>query len=163
MVPTALPRLRRAPVLSVFPAVYGLCVSRRPLVTVPALTLGDLLLWHWSLTAPHTVLAIVAGLTLPPLLVASMWLVGLACVRLLARGVRAPLTHMSRTRSGRSRSRTTRRSGAVAAGPGTTAAVASAGGVPAPRPTAARSSAAQPAQVPVASADRERPPRKLAA
>ncbi len=155
MVPTALPRLRRAPLLSVFPAVYGLSVSRRPLVTVPALTLGDLLLWHWSLTAPHTVLAIVAGLTLPPLLVASMWLVGLACVRLLARGVRAPLTHVSRTRSGRSRSR--------AAAPGTTAAVASAAANPAPRPTTARSSAAQPAQVPVASGDRERPPRKLAA
>ena len=163
MVPTALPRLRRAPLLSVFPAVYGVSVSRRPLVTVPALTLGDLLLWHWSLTAPHTVLAIVAGLTLPPLLVASMWLVGLAFVRLLARGVRAPLTHVSRTRGGRSRSRTATPSRAVAEATGGTAAVASAGAFPAPRSTAARSTGPLPAHVPVASADGERPPRKLAA
>ena len=135
-------------------------MSRRPLVTVPALTLGDLLLWHWSLTAPHTILAIVAGLTLPPLLVASMWLVGLACVQLLARGVRVPLTRVSSIRTGRASARSARRTGAAAR---TNTAVATAAGIPASPPTAARPTAPLPAQVPLASADRKRPPRKLAA
>jgi hypothetical protein len=158
MVPTALPRHRRLSLLSVLPAVYGVVVSRRPLVTVPALTLGDLLLWHWSLTAPHTILAIVAGLTLPPLLVASMWLVGLACVQLLARGIRVPLARVSGIRTSRARARSARRAAA-----GTNTVVATAAGIPTQRPAAARSTAPRPAQVPLASADRERPPRKLAA
>ena len=132
-------------------------MSRRPLVTVPALTLADLLLWHWSLTAPHTVLAIVAGLTLPPLLVASMWLLAVAGLQLLARGVRVPLTRASRSRAGRAGSRTASHGDAIAA------AVSPRADVPTPRTTAARSTAPRPAQAPVASAAGERPPRKLAA
>ena len=135
-------------------------MSRRPLVTVPALTLADLLLWHWSLTAHHQIPAIVAGLTLPPLLVASVWLVALAFVRLLAQGVRVPLTRLSRTRAQRPGTRRTSATGAITAA-GT--AVASPDTLPGPRPAAARPTAALPAQVPVTSADRERPPRKLAA
>lgn len=160
MVPTALPRRRRFSLLSVLPAVYGVVVSRRPLVTVPALTLGDLLLWHWSLTAPHTILAIVAGLTLPPLLVASLWLVGVAFVQLLARGVRLPLTRVSSIRTSRASVRSAQRTGA---GARTNTAVPTAPGIPTPRTTAARSTAPRPAQGTLASADRERPPRKLAA
>ena len=142
-------------------------MSRRPLVTVPALTLADLLLWHWSLTAHHQILAIVAGLTLPPLLVASMWLLALAVVRLLAQGVRGPLIRVSRTRALRARARRGSRTGARASRTGASTpapqtAVASPATLATPRPVA-RPTAARPAQVPVASADRERPPRKLAA
>ncbi len=136
-------------------------MSRRPLVTVPALTLADLLLWHWSLTAPHAVLAIVAGLTLPPLVVASMWLLAIACVRLLARGVR-PLTRVSRTRAVRASARGTAENDAIGSS-ARTAAVPSPTKFPTTGPTAARPTAPRPAQVPLASADRKRPPGKLAA
>jgi len=122
-------------------------VSRRPLVTVPALTLADLLLWHWSLTAPHEIVAIVAGLTLPPLLVTSIWLVGLAGVRLLARGVRVPLNRASRTSRTRAGRADTKRAGTRRA-PGVGATATSAG----------------PAAIPsTATLAGERPPRKLAA
>ena len=42
-------------------------MSRRPLVFVSGLTVGDYLLWNWSLNGNHDVLALVSGLTLPPL------------------------------------------------------------------------------------------------
>ena len=45
-------------------------MSYRPLVLVSGLTLGDYLLWSWSLNHNHDVLALVSGLTLPPLAVA---------------------------------------------------------------------------------------------
>jgi hypothetical protein len=143
-----------------------LIVSRRPLVIVPALTLGDLLLWHWSLAAHHEILALVSGLSLPPLVVASMWLVALACVQLLARGVRVPLARVSRGRVSRSGTRA-HELGAIATA-GRSAALSSAatraGTVPAAqRPPATRSPAPRPVEVSVASADRKRPPRKLAA
>jgi hypothetical protein len=142
-------------------------VSRRPLVIVPALTLLDLLLWHWSLAAHHEVLALASGLSLPPMIVASLWLVALAAVRLLARGVLTPLTVLSRGRAGRAGTRAT-----VATGK--TASTASRTGISSPSPratplpatprvTAARSTAPRPAQVPLAAADREGPPRKIAA
>ncbi len=136
-------------------------MSRRPLVTVPALTLVDLLLWHWSLTAHHQTLAIVAGLTLPPLLVASMWVVALALIRVLARGVRAPLARASRTRAHHASTAGASELGSLT--PAAGAAMASPATLAAPRPAVARAVAPRPAQVPVASADRERPPRKLAA
>ncbi|HUH81048.1 MAG TPA: hypothetical protein VLZ06_06945 [Solirubrobacteraceae bacterium] len=117
-------------------------MSRRPLVTVPALTLGDLLLWHWSLAAHREVLALVSGLSLPPLAVASTWLVAFACVRVLARGVRAPFTRAP-ARPATPRPSATRST--------------------APRPAQPRPAQPRPAQVPVASADRERPSRQLAA
>jgi len=137
-------------------------VSRRPLVTVPALTLADLLLWHWSLTAPHTVLAIVAGLTLPPLLVASMWLLAVAGVTALARGVKASRTRASLTRAGRARSRYVQQADALNTAAQTSTTVPSHANLPTPRYAPARTTAPLPAQAPVAAA-RERPPRKLAA
>jgi hypothetical protein len=60
-------------------------VTRRPLAIVSGLTLGDYLLWDWSLTHNHDVLAVVAGLTLPPLALAWLWLLMLTLVRFTAR------------------------------------------------------------------------------
>jgi hypothetical protein len=76
-----------------------LIVSRVTLVTVPALTLGDLLLWHWALAGSHDVFALISGLTLPPLLIASVWLLVIAAVRLLARGARRPFARVGRRRA----------------------------------------------------------------
>jgi hypothetical protein len=66
-------------------------VSRRPLVFVSGLTVADYLLWNWSLNSNHDVLALVSGLTLPPLAVASLWLLSLAVARLIAHAVRRPM------------------------------------------------------------------------
>ena len=65
-------------------------MSHRPLVLVSGLTLGDYLLWNWSLNGNHTVIALIAGLTLPPLALATLWLVAIAAGRLLARTARRP-------------------------------------------------------------------------
>jgi hypothetical protein len=59
-------------------------VSHRPLVFVIGLTVGDYLLWNWSLNHNHDAIALVAGLTLPPLAVACLWLSALSVARLLA-------------------------------------------------------------------------------
>ncbi|HEY2570100.1 MAG TPA: hypothetical protein VGI27_01440 [Solirubrobacteraceae bacterium] len=64
-------------------------MSHRPLATVTGLTIGDYLLWNWSLNANHDVLALVSGLTLPPLTIAFLWLVALTIARLLARTSRS--------------------------------------------------------------------------
>ncbi len=66
-----------------------LLVSHRPLALVTGLTIGDYLLWNWSLNANHGVLALVSGLTLPPLTIAFLWLVALTTARLVARSSRA--------------------------------------------------------------------------
>ena len=63
-------------------------MSHRPLAIVSGLTIGDYLLWNWSLNASHDVLALVSGLTLPPLTIAFLWLVALTTARLIARGSR---------------------------------------------------------------------------
>jgi hypothetical protein len=60
-------------------------VSRRPLVFVLGLTVGDYLVWNWSLNGNHDVLALVSGLTLPPLALASIWLLAITATRLLGR------------------------------------------------------------------------------
>ena len=59
-------------------------MSHRPLVFVFGLTVGDYLLWNWSLNHNHDAIALVAGLTLPPLAVAFLWLGALSVARLLA-------------------------------------------------------------------------------
>ena len=46
-------------------------MSRRTLVFVLGLTVGDYLLWSWSLNGNHDVIALASGLTLPPLALAS--------------------------------------------------------------------------------------------
>jgi hypothetical protein len=63
-------------------------VSHRPLAIVSGLTIGDYLLWNWSLNGSHDVLALVSGLTLPPLAAAFVWLIALTGARLLARTTR---------------------------------------------------------------------------
>jgi hypothetical protein len=63
-------------------------VTYRPLAIVSGLTLGDYLLWDWSLKHNHDVLAVVAGLTLPPIALAWLWLIMLTVVRLTARSTR---------------------------------------------------------------------------
>ena len=49
-------------------------MARRPLVFVLVLTVGDYLVWNWSLNGNHDVLALASGLTLPPLALASLWM-----------------------------------------------------------------------------------------
>ena len=56
----------------------------RPLAIVSGLTIGDYLLWNWSLNGHHDVLALISGLTLPPLTIAWLWLLALTLARVLA-------------------------------------------------------------------------------
>jgi hypothetical protein len=72
-------------------------VSHRPLVFVTGLTVGDYLLWNWSLSHNHDVLALVSGLTLPPLAVAFLWLLTMSLARLLAFSARRPAARAART------------------------------------------------------------------
>src|SRR5258708_28710142 len=65
-------------------------VSHRPLALASGLTLGDYLLWNWSLNSNHDALALLAGLTLPPLAIACLWLLALNVARLIARYPRRP-------------------------------------------------------------------------
>jgi hypothetical protein len=59
-------------------------VPHRPLALVSMLAVGDYLLWNWSLNGNHDVLALVSGLTLPPLAIACVWLLALSLARLIA-------------------------------------------------------------------------------
>jgi hypothetical protein len=94
-------------------------VSVRPLVFVSGLTLGDYVLWNWSLNHNHDVLALISGLTLPPLGVACVWLLALTAMRMIARFGRRSV-----------------RAGAGAATVGAARADVSAEPAPSPRPTA---------------------------
>jgi hypothetical protein len=71
-------------------------VSHRPLVFFSGLTVADSLLWNWSLNSNHDVLALVCGLSLPPLAVASLWLLSLTVARLLTRIARRPTRSTAR-------------------------------------------------------------------
>ncbi len=62
----------------------------RPLACVLLLSLGDYALWNWSLSANHDIVALVSGMVLIPLLIASVWLLALAGTQLLARAARRP-------------------------------------------------------------------------
>jgi hypothetical protein len=61
-----------------------LLVYHRTLVLVSGLTVGDYLLWNWSLNANHEVTALVSGLTLPPLVLLALWRIAVAVARALA-------------------------------------------------------------------------------
>jgi hypothetical protein len=58
-------------------------------VLVTGLTLGDYLLWNSSLDSGRDVLAIISGLSLPPLAIVWLWLVGLTVARALTPRPRA--------------------------------------------------------------------------
>jgi hypothetical protein len=60
------------------------------LVPVLGLAIGDYLLWNWSLNGSHDVLALVSGLTLPPLAVACIWLLVLSVADLVAATILRP-------------------------------------------------------------------------
>jgi hypothetical protein len=74
-------------------------VSLRPLVSVSGLTFGDYFLWNWSLNGNHDVIALVSGLTLPPLALAFLWLLALSFARLLARTTRGGTSGKRRVRA----------------------------------------------------------------
>jgi hypothetical protein len=65
-----------------------LYVPHRPLALVSGLAIGDYLLWNWSLNHSRDVLALISGLTLPPLAIAAFWLLALSIARLFARSTR---------------------------------------------------------------------------
>jgi hypothetical protein len=83
-------------------------VTYRPLATVTGLAIGDYLLWNWSLNANHDVLALVSGLTLPPLAIALLWLLALSAARLLGRATRSSSRSASASPSKRRRLRSPR-------------------------------------------------------
>jgi len=60
----------------------------RRLALFGAVTLGDYLLWNWSLAGNHDVLAIAAGLSLPPLVLACLWLLGMSVLQLISSSTR---------------------------------------------------------------------------
>jgi hypothetical protein len=77
-------------------------MARRPLVVLLLLTVGDYLVWNWSLNGNHDVIALVSGLTLPPLALASLSMLAIAGARLLgeiARRQAADVAPPSRRRS----------------------------------------------------------------
>lgn len=73
-------------------------MSHRALLTLLALTLADVALWHWSLGGEHKALALASGLTLPPLCGALAWVGIVNLARLLARSARRPAARI-RTRA----------------------------------------------------------------
>lgn len=70
-------------------------MSRRPLVFVSGLTLGDYLLWNWSLNGSHDLFAEIAGVAFFPLALACLWL--------LARSVMGAIARRSRLSARRGR------------------------------------------------------------
>jgi hypothetical protein len=90
-------------------------VSHRPLALVFGLTIGDYLLWNWSLNAGHDVLSLISGLTLPPLVIACLWLLAVSLARGLARTTRrAPVTSSRGTGNAASAARSMARQAAAA-------------------------------------------------
>jgi hypothetical protein len=92
---------------------------------VLGLTVGDYLLWNWSLNAGHEVLALASGLTLPPLVLLSLWTLALIVMRAVA-----ALAGVSRRARSRRAARTARPASAAGrartaqARPGVTASAA---------------------------------------
>jgi len=73
-------------------------------VLVCGLTAGDYLLWNWSLSGNHDLLALVSGLTLPPLAAACLLLFALTAGRTASRLTRRSIVPaMSRRTAARVR------------------------------------------------------------
>jgi hypothetical protein len=75
-------------------------VSHRALALVSALTAGDFLLWNWSLSGGRVVLALVSGLTLPPLAAACVLLLAINAARLASRFTRRSALAVTSQRTG---------------------------------------------------------------
>jgi hypothetical protein len=67
-------------------------VRSKALALLLPLTLGDYLLWNWSVGGSHDVVALASGMTLLPLAVVSLGLLGLTALRALAHGLRRSST-----------------------------------------------------------------------
>jgi hypothetical protein len=89
-------------------------VSHRPLVFVSGLTVGDYLLWSWSLNSNRDVIALLSGLTLPPLALCAFSLLVLSLARLLAAVTRRPSARRAASQSSAARAASNARPGAVA-------------------------------------------------
>lgn len=70
----------------------------RPLAIVSVLGAGDYLLWDWSLGGDHYTVALVSGLTLPPVAIAFAWLLVLNLTRLLGATARRPAVRLAARR-----------------------------------------------------------------
>jgi hypothetical protein len=91
-------------------------VLLRPLAVILALLGVDYLLWDWSLSANHGAVAVAAGLTLPPLVVALLWLILRVAWRGLGRAARRHVrVTASRADVSRPDNRASPRSGETAA------------------------------------------------
>jgi hypothetical protein len=88
----------------------------RPLALVSLLAVGDYLLWNWSLGDNHDILALVAGLTLPPLLVSLAWLLVMSVAHTLGRALRRPWVRSRARAAGERRSAVEHRAGEAATG-----------------------------------------------
>ena len=74
------------------------------LVLICGITLADYLVWNWSTSGNHDVLALVSGLTLPFLLLASAALLLVSLGRVISGSVRRPQRELGRARSGNAES-----------------------------------------------------------
>ena len=100
-------------------------MSRRTSVLLIGLTVGDYLLWNWSLNGSHDVIALIAGLTLPPLVLVSLWVLAFSVVHAIAAAARLARGGRIRAQSGvsaRSAGARTRASAARRSAPGARAA-----------------------------------------
>jgi hypothetical protein len=75
-------------------------VPYRPLALISALTAGDFLLWNWSLSGGRVVLALLSGLTLPPLCAACVLLLAVNAARLASLITRRSATAVTAQRTG---------------------------------------------------------------
>jgi hypothetical protein len=73
-------------------------MSHRRLALVSGLTLGDYLLWNWSLNGNHDVLALLSGLTLPLLALACIWLLAVSLARIVSSSARRSKLRPARLR-----------------------------------------------------------------
>jgi hypothetical protein len=117
-------------------------MALRRLALVCGLTLADYLLWNWSLSGNHTVLALVSGLTLPFLLLASSVLFALTLARVISGSLRSGSVRRPHVPAGGPRSATGQGRQHRARRPGAPARLLRrthrpAAGPPSPEPTAA--------------------------
>jgi hypothetical protein len=91
-----------------------LIVSYRRLVFVTGLALGDYLLWNWSLNSNHEAIALIAGLTLPVLAFAALWMLVLAIARRIAQAALRPGARQSAHRPAPARAESAQGLGALA-------------------------------------------------